>query len=158
MYISDEKIHCIFQSEIFVIEDCEYYSPTTYTTVTTGIDKALTTPNKVKITFDVTLGQSNSGAYIVCGDDGNNYLGIGLIGSRTYGFIVQHNGSRVTNQTLSNLGYGTFPLEFIYNNGDMTCRINNYTLTYTYIQPLTKLREIQAWNYGSISNFKIKPL
>ena len=146
----------ILQSKIYVLEDCEYYS-SSHTTIE-DIGAILTTPNKIKITCGITLGQSNSGAYFVCGDDGNNYIGIGLIGSRTYGFFIQHNGPRVTNQTASNLGYGTFPLEFTYDDGVMTCKINNNTFSYTYTQPLTKLLQIQAWNYGGISNLKIKPL
>ena len=144
-------------SEIYSIEDCERYDPSSHTS-DADVNLPIFSTTACKIEFDFTKGASGSGAYLSLGDDGNNYWGIGLLGSGTYGLFLQHNGSRITNQTTSGLGNGTFHVEFEYNNGSATCKINNQTFTYTYNQPLTKLIGYYPWNSGSIKNIKIKQL
>ena len=146
----------IIFSEIYV-EDCWKYDPTTHT-ADEIINFTVGSPNKCKVEFDLTKSASGSGAYITLGDDENNYIGIGLIGSGNYGFFIQHNNSRVTTQTQTGLSNGTFHIELTYNNGSITCKCNNQTFTYTYTQPLTKLIHVAPWNNGNLKNIKIKML
>ena len=144
-------------SEIYSIEDCERYDPSSHTSGA-DVNLPIFSTTACKIEFDFTKGASGSGAYLSIGDDGNNYWGIGLLGSGTYGLFLQHNNVRVTTQTQSGLGNGTYHVEFEYNNGSATCKINNKTFTYTYTQPLTKIISYAVWSSGSIKNIKIKPL
>ena len=122
------------------------------------INFTITSPNKCKIEMDITKGANGSGALARAGDDANNCVQFGLLGSGAYGFDVRHNGSNVTQQRASNLGNGTHHCELTYDNGSITCKMNNQTFTYTYTQPLTKLISLHPWSSGSFTNIKIKPL
>ena len=144
-------------SEIFELEDCDYYNANTISTATL-LNKSLLNTTACTIEFDLTKGGSGSGAYIEFGDDSNNYIGVGLIGSGAYGFIIQKNGSRVTNQNKSGLSNGTFSVEFTYDNGSITCVINNQTLSYTHTQAISKILNAQVWSSGSVQNIKVKAL
>lgn len=144
--------------EIFVVEDCWKYDPTTHTTPDETINFSIGSPNKCKVEFDFTKGASGSGAIVRLGDNTSNCFQVGLVGSGTYGFSLLHNGSIVTTQTSSSLPNGTFHCEFIYDNGSVTCKINNQTKTYTYTQPLTKIVQYAPWSNGSIKNIKVKAL
>ena len=93
-----------------------------------------------------------------CGTDSNNYIGVGLIGSGYYGFLLQHDNARVTTQTDVDLSNGTFHTVLTYDNGSITSVINNKTKTYTYTQPIDNLLKVDCWNSGSIANIKVKPL
>ena len=144
-------------SEIYEVEDCDYYSTTTYTS-TTEINKTLLNSTACTVEFDLVKGTSSSGAYLHIGTDSNNFIGVGLIGSGYYGFLIQHNGSRETTQTDSSLGNGTFHTVLTYNNGSITCVINNKTKTYTFTQPISKVLKSDCWSSGQIKNIKVKPL
>ena len=144
-------------SEIYEVEDCDYYSTTTYTS-TTEINKTLLNSTACTVEFDIVKVGSTSGAYLHIGTDSNNFIGVGLIGSGYYGFLIQHNGSRETTQTDSSLGNGTFHTVLTYNNGSITCVINNKTKNYTFTQPISKVLKADCWSSGQIKNIKVKPL
>ena len=144
-------------SETYGIEDCYKYDSNTYTSTTTP-NIPISTPNKIQIEFDFTKGANNSGAFTSIGDDTNNCLQVGLLGSGTYGFWLKHNGSNVTQQTLGSLPNGTFTTIVTYDNGSINVKINNQTFTYTYTQPLTKILQYAPWNNGNIKNIKVKAL
>ena len=144
-------------SQTYSLEDCEYYNTSTYSSETT-VNLPITASTSCKVEFDLIKTQSTTGAFIRVGDDGNNCLQVGLLGSGNYGFMVQHNGSTVTSQYSTNLSNGTFHTVLTYDNGSITYVINNQTKTYNYTQPLTKLLNYAIWNNGTIKNMKIKPL
>ena len=140
------------------MEDCERYDTSVHNTANETVNLPITATTKCKVEFDFTKGASGSGAFVRFGDDANNCIQAGLIGSGNYGFSILHNGSNVTSQISSNLGDGTYHTELTYNEGGITCKINNHTFTYTYTQPFTKLVGYYPWTSGSITNMKIKPL
>lgn len=143
--------------ETYELEDCILYDTSTYTN-TTSPNIPISTPNKVQVEFDFTKVSSNSGAFVAIGDDTNNCIQAGLLGSGTYGFWLKHNGTNVTQQTSSGLSNGTFHTVVTYDNGSISVVINNVTKTYTYTQPLTKILQYAPWNSGSIKNIKVKAL
>ena len=144
-------------SEIFSLEDCDYYSTTTYSS-STDINKAMLNTTACTVEFDLVKSASSSGAYLHCGTDSNNYIGIGLVGSGSYGILVQHNGSRVIDERSSGLSNGTFHTVFTYNNGSMSCTINNITKTANYTQPVSNVLKADCWSSGQIKNIKVKKL
>lgn len=103
-------------------------------------------------------GASGGGAYLHCGTDSNNYIGVGLIGSGYYGFLLQHDNTRVTTQTDSGLSNGTFHTVLTYDNGSITSVINNKTKSYNYTQPIDNLLKVDCWSSSQIKNIKVKPL
>lgn len=157
LYVSDTKLR-ILLSEIYAIEDCEYYNTNTHSTPDEIVNILITSYNQCKVEFDLTKSQSDSGAFVRLGDDGSNCLQVGLLGSGTYGFMIQHNARTVSNKYTTGLNNGTFHTVLTYNQGSITCTINNQTFTDTYTQPLTKLISYHPWNNGNIKNMKIKPL
>lgn len=154
--MSSESI--IFVSETFVVEDCERYDTSVHNTANETVNLPITASTKCKVEFDFTKGASGSGAMVRFGSDSNNFVQVGLMGEAKYGFDISHNGSSVTQQRQSNLSNGTYHTEITYNEGSITCKINNQTFTYTYTQPFTKLIGYYPWTSGSITNMKVKPL
>ena len=147
----------MFLQETYGIEDCDYYSTTTYSSGA-DINKAILNKDACKVEFDLVKGASGSGAYLHVGDNASNKWGIGLVGSGSYGFLLDHNGSRVTGQYSTGLSNGTFHCEFTYDNGSVTCKINNQTKTYSYTQPLSNVLKADCWSSGQIKNIKVKAL
>ena len=144
-------------SKIYDIEDCEYYSTTLYSS-DVSLNIPVTSKNACTVELDIIKSASNNGAFLMCGTDSNNYIGVGLMGRGYYGFILQHNNTRVTTQTDTNLINGTFHAVLTYDNGSITSVINNKTKIYTYTQPIDYILGTWCRNSGQIKNIKVKPL
>ena len=118
----------------------------------------VTSKNACTVELDIIKSASNNGAFLKCGTDSNNYIGVGLVGAGNYGFLLQHNNSRVTTQTSSGLENGTFHAVLTYDNGSITVVMNNQTKTYTYTQPIDYILATGCWSGGQLKNIKVKPL
>ena len=83
---------------------------------------------------------------------------MGLVGSQYYDLRVYNNGSIVWNNAQSSLPNGTYDTVFTMENGVITWKCNNKTITTSdssvTIDSIFKV----TCSSGSISNIKVKPL
>ena len=147
----------MFSSETYSIEDCRYYSTTSYNT-NTNLNISLTGLTDFEVDFKLTKSANGAIAYLQLGENNNNKYLMGLVGSQYYDLRVYNNGSIVWNNAQSSLPNGTYDTVFTMENGVITWKCNNKTITTSDSSVTIDSIFNVTCSSGSISNIKVKPL
>lgn len=147
----------MFSSETYSIEDCRYYSTTSYNT-NTNLNISLTGLTDFEVDFKLTKSANGAIAYLQLGENNNNKYLMGLVGSQYYDLRVYNNGSIVWNNAKSSLPNGTYDTVFTMENGVITWKCNNKTITTSDSSVTIDSIFNVTCSSGSISNIKVKPL
>ena len=143
--------------ETYSIEDCRYYSTTSYNT-NTNPNISLTGLTDFELDFKLTKSVNGATAYLQLGENNNNKYMMGLVGSQYYDLRVYNNGSIVWNNAQSSLPNGTYDTVFTMENGVITWKCNNKTITTSDSSVTIDSIFNVTCSSGSISNIKVKPL
>ena len=152
-----EKIHCILQSEIFVIEDCIYYNGNISSNTTFDIS----IPNDFEISFRLTrASNSGNGAWIILQKDGHDSAMIGQVGGNGTSqcrIYTDTSGSNIPHST-SNTPLNQEALITLRHNGsDYEYSMNDSKQIWTDSYTHSVLKSATIVN-SPIKDLKVKPL
>ena len=150
-------------SEIYSLEDCNYYSPTEYSTNTNLTPIGVSLPaNSFKLEFDIKpTSRSTSGwgssSYLRIGSDEDNGLWVGQgTSAGKHGLMVRPGSSSYfcTDNTVLNTDNH---ITVIYQNGTATYSCNNETVSAS-ASNLSKIVGASTTVNNHLKNIKVKPL
>ena len=149
----------IFLIQTYAIEDCTFYSPSTYNNANT--EWASNTPTNFKATFEVeylSSGSGGVGAYFQIGEANKGIL-CGYYGQSQVRIFDWQIGSSGTKTIVSNLtGNAYHDVEISYNEGTWTVKVDDTTDTYSKTYTTRDYVGCRCEQRGYIKNVKIKPL